>query len=96
MGYDEEGHYPGPGSPGWSSAFVSGPPDVDVLQVREGSLPVLARVATSPLPAMADNEATTMEPEDQEASAVDPIWTSSRTARQIYMLGEVEKVSHKR
>ena len=24
---------------------------------------------------------------------IDPIWTSSRTARQIYALGEVEKVS---
>ena len=31
---------------------------------------------------------------DQEAdnSEIDPIWTSSRTARQIYALGEVDKV----
>lgn len=27
---------------------------------------------------------------------VDPIWMSSRTARQIYALGEVEKVRHAR
>ena len=27
-----------------------------------------------------------------EAQEIDPIWTSSRTARQIYALGEVEKV----
>jgi hypothetical protein len=27
-----------------------------------------------------------------DAHEIDPIWTSSRTARQIYALGEVEKV----
>ncbi|OJA15958.1 putative protein 43 [Rhizopogon vesiculosus] len=33
------------------------------------------------------------EPPDneQDPSEIDPIWTSSRTARQIYALGEVEK-----
>ncbi|PFH52310.1 hypothetical protein AMATHDRAFT_74358 [Amanita thiersii Skay4041] len=29
----------------------------------------------------------------RDASRIDPIWTTSRTARQIYALGEVEKVS---
>lgn len=28
-----------------------------------------------------------------QSNEIDPIWTSSRTARQIYALGEVEKVS---
>lgn len=31
--------------------------------------------------------------DEQDPSEIDPIWTSSRTARQIYALGEVEKVS---
>ncbi|KAG0707566.1 hypothetical protein DFH29DRAFT_994994 [Suillus ampliporus] len=30
-------------------------------------------------------------PTDHDPSEIDPIWTSSRTARQIYALGEVEK-----
>ncbi|KAG1754780.1 uncharacterized protein EDB91DRAFT_252083 [Suillus paluster] len=30
-------------------------------------------------------------PMDHDPSEIDPIWTSSRTARQIYALGEVEK-----
>lgn len=30
--------------------------------------------------------------EVNDASEIDPIWTTSRTARQIYALGEVEKV----
>jgi hypothetical protein len=33
-------------------------------------------------------------PEDEMVN-LDPIWTSSRTARQIYVLGEVEKVCRK-
>lgn len=31
--------------------------------------------------------------QENDPSEIDPIWTSSRTARQIYALGEVEKVS---
>ena len=31
-------------------------------------------------------------PRDEQGNEVDPIWASSRTARQIYALGEVEKV----
>lgn len=34
------------------------------------------------------------EPEQLPAQPeIDPVWTSSRTARQIYALGEVEKVA---
>jgi hypothetical protein len=29
----------------------------------------------------------------QSEHGIDPIWTSSKTARQIYALGEVERVS---
>lgn len=29
---------------------------------------------------------------ERDALDIDPIWTTSRTARQIYALGEVEKV----
>lgn len=29
---------------------------------------------------------------EQVTDEIDPIWTTSRTARQIYALGEVEKV----
>lgn len=32
------------------------------------------------------------EPERNQMNDIDPIWTTSRTARQIYALGEVEKV----
>jgi len=28
-----------------------------------------------------------------DGSEIDPIWTTSRTARQIYALGEVDKVA---
>ena len=35
--------------------------------------------------------ATTPE-QDVDSVEIDPIWTTSRTARQIYALGEVEKV----
>lgn len=31
--------------------------------------------------------------DSQGTNEIDPIWTSSRTARQIYALGEVERVS---
>ena len=34
----------------------------------------------------AENEAA------RDTSEIDPVWTTSRTARQIYALGEVEKV----
>jgi len=30
---------------------------------------------------------------EADGSEIDPIWTTSRTARQIYALGEVDKVS---
>lgn len=30
--------------------------------------------------------------EHEPSEEIDPIWTSSRTARQIYALGEVERV----
>jgi hypothetical protein len=30
--------------------------------------------------------------EEPDPNAIDPIWTTSRTARQIYALGQVEKV----
>jgi hypothetical protein len=29
---------------------------------------------------------------EADVSEIDPVWTSSRTARQIYALGQVEKV----
>jgi hypothetical protein len=29
---------------------------------------------------------------EPDSSEIDPIWTTSRTARQIYALGEVDKV----
>ena len=32
------------------------------------------------------------QPEREPSEEIDPIWTSSRTARQIYALGEVERV----
>jgi hypothetical protein len=35
---------------------------------------------------------TTTEPDSSE---IDPIWTTSRTARQIYALGEVDKARMK-
>ena len=38
-----------------------------------------------------ENEALEKE---GELLDIDPIWTTSRTARQIYALGEVEKVLH--
>ncbi len=31
---------------------------------------------------------------EQVTDEIDPIWTTSRTARQIYALGDVEKVIH--
>jgi len=31
--------------------------------------------------------------QEAEGSKIDPIWTTSRTARQIYALGEVDKVN---
>ncbi|KAF8899166.1 hypothetical protein BD779DRAFT_65049 [Infundibulicybe gibba] len=34
---------------------------------------------------------STEDRQDREGSEIDPIWTTSRTARQIYALGEVEK-----
>lgn len=37
----------------------------------------------------ADNEVT------RDTLEIDPVWTTSRTARQIYALGEVEKVRRK-
>ncbi|KAI0081122.1 hypothetical protein K474DRAFT_1588403 [Panus rudis PR-1116 ss-1] len=43
---------------------------------------------------MASTSASQQNPlqgSDAPESAIDPIWTSSRTARQIYALGEVEK-----
>ena len=40
---------------------------------------------------MASNEADHIRNEETEKD-LDPIWLSSRTARQIYALGEVEKV----
>ena len=40
---------------------------------------------------MLENEALEKE---GELLDIDPIWTTSRTARQIYALGEVEKVFH--
>ncbi|CAK5264354.1 unnamed protein product [Mycena citricolor] len=36
---------------------------------------------------------TSKPDEEREAIEIDPIWTTSRTARQIYALGEVEKVT---
>lgn len=33
-------------------------------------------------------------PPDHDATEIDPIWTSSRTARQIMALMEVERVRH--
>ena len=42
---------------------------------------------------MATDETTNANPPmDQPPEDIDPIWLSSRTARQIYALGEVEKV----
>ena len=35
---------------------------------------------------------TTTPEQDADGVEIDPIWTTSRTARQIYSLGEVEKV----
>ena len=41
---------------------------------------------------MASNGETAPEGNEQEGASIDPIWTSSRTARQIMALMEVEKV----
>ncbi|KAJ3989002.1 hypothetical protein F5890DRAFT_1401960 [Lentinula detonsa] len=41
------------------------------------------------------NQATEQSPQP-EVPEIDPIWTSSRTARQIHALGEVEKVHRSR
>lgn len=35
---------------------------------------------------------STVDQETDALDSIDPIWTTSRTARQIYALGEVEKV----
>ena len=47
---------------------------------------VIVRTYTTPI----RNMASTVE--NEASHDIDPIWTTSRTARQIYALGEVEKV----
>ena len=37
---------------------------------------------------------SSMAAQETEGSEIDPIWTTSRTARQIYALGEVDKVRY--
>lgn len=45
---------------------------------------------------MASNGESAPEGNEQEGTSIDPIWTSSRTARQIMALMEVEKVRNER
>ena len=42
---------------------------------------------------MADPQSNSSQEQHLDPSQIDPIWASSRTARQIYALGEVEEVS---
>ena len=41
---------------------------------------------------MADPQPNSSQEQHLDPSQIDPIWASSRTARQIYALGEVEEV----
>jgi len=38
---------------------------------------------------------TSVTERETDGSEIDPIWTTSRTARQIYALGEVDKVGRR-
>lgn len=53
----------------------------------------LNNTSTFPFVSMSIKNIKTESDNANDMSAIDPIWMSSRTARQIFALGEVEKVN---
>lgn len=58
--------------------------------VRDLDLDIIRQISS--LETFESMDDTEMSGVEATHANIDPIWTSSRTARQIYSLGEVEKV----